>query len=140
MGVGHTALQATETGRSDAQSDVKVTVTNYRIETVLENGSSSRRRLLILRDGERKGSIVLDSDEEGVEIIRKLSGEPAGLGRLGWARAAVRRRVGIARSLHRTEFPAANPSVSFKERLVWLTLASVSWAITLSALVGSHIL
>lgn len=53
---------------SSIQGNTKISVTKYQIEKLQDSNGRERKRLLIARDGEQRGAIVIDTDEEGEEI------------------------------------------------------------------------
>jgi hypothetical protein len=113
---------------------------DYQIEELKDSGGNTRRRLLIMKDGERRGALVLDSREQGEEIIKRLNGEPVKFRRS----VKIDFEVGKIDTSMKPTYQVRPLSGLFRlfvgERIIWLTLAGVSWAVSISIIVTKHIL
>jgi hypothetical protein len=118
----------------------KVSLINYQIETLEDSNGEQRMRLLIMKDGERRGVMILDSREEGEEIIARLNGGLIKSGRAAKTDVRLGRAVTAIKSFCQTKVVAPLLRSFDLERLTWAILVSVSWGVTAAFLITRNLL
>jgi hypothetical protein len=118
----------------------KVTLITYQIETLEDSNGEQRMRLLIMKDGERRGVMILDSQEEGEEIIARLNGGLIKSRRVAKTDVWLGKAATAIKSFCQTKVVAPLLRSVDLERLTWFVLVGVSWAITAAFLITRNLL
>jgi hypothetical protein len=118
----------------------KVSLITYQIETLEDSNGEQRMRLLIMKDGERRGVMILDSQEEGKETIARLNGGLIKSRRVAKTDVWLGKAATAIKSFCQTKVVAPLLRSVDLERLTWFVLVGVSWAITAAFLITRNLL
>jgi hypothetical protein len=105
-----------------------------------DSNGEQRMRLLIMRNGERRGVMILDSREEGEEIIARLNGGLIESHHVANTDVWLGKAATEIKSFCQTKVAAALLRSADVERLTWATLVGASWAVTAAFLITRNLL
>ena len=118
----------------------KISVINYQIETLEDSSGQQRLRLLIMKKGERRGVMILDNREEGEEIIARLNGGLVESNRTTKTKMLLRETATAVGSFFQTKIAALSLTSHDREKLPWVALVGMSWAVMATFLITRYVL